>query len=100
MLFAQLSPSAEQLQFIRTWMDPVILPVIWFIVRKAYKSAISSLNGIITDNVNRIKEEISEKLIKHIDLKFKDHEESAFARLGLIETKVGLNESVKTNHAS
>jgi len=80
----QITLTADQLRVIRDFAEPIVLSVLVWLVKSWIKSLRERLNEIVTANVNRVKEE----LVLHIDLKFKEHENSAFERIASLEKAV------------
>ena len=100
----QLALTNDQLSALRLWLvDPAVgAAVIWAGKRSASslgRHITESLNRIITENVNRVRDDVKKKLsddlssIKsdlqiYIDVKFQEHENSAFGRLGTVQEDV------------
>lgn len=89
----QLTPTEAQLQFIRTWvMEPILVPFLWYAVKRGVAAGVATfqqnLNSMITENSNRIRNELELELKRYMDQKFVNHEVSAFTRLDKIEQKV------------
>lgn len=62
--------TPEGLKAIRVYLDPIAVSVIAWLIKIWIKSGISKINQIITDNNNRIKDDV----IAHVDKKFNEHE--------------------------
>lgn len=80
-LFAQITISAEQVRMIRDWAEPAAVPIIIWLWKRSVKATRTAFNQMITDNVNRGRDELQ----AHVDKKFLDHEDSAFARIADLE---------------
>jgi len=65
-------------------IEVVVIPLAGWIAKSWISSAKTALHAIITENTNRIREEI----LEHIDRKFEDHEHAAFQRLTNLEDMV------------
>lgn len=62
----QLLISAEQVEMARKWVEPLILPLlVW-----GYKKLKEKINLLVTENVNRIRDELK----NHVDDKISEHE--------------------------
>lgn len=63
----QIQISAEHVELIRRWvLEPIFIPIlIW-----GYRTLKIRLNLLVTDNVNRIRDE----LMIHLDTKIAEHE--------------------------
>lgn len=66
----QITFSPEQIDYARKVFEFVVWPVAGWISRTAFKQGIRMLNDIITDNTNRIKDELK----VYIDKRFQEHE--------------------------
>jgi hypothetical protein len=93
----QITFSAEQVEEARKVFEFLIWPAFGWIARHAYKKLVNSINKFITDNVNRIKNEIVDELSGYIDVKFQDHESSAFSRITALEILVKKGQSGNSN---
>jgi hypothetical protein len=77
----QITVSPEQLSWVKEIFREVWIPLgVW-----VYKRGKGALNEIITANSNRIRDELSESIKKYIDVKFSQHEQSAFTRIAALE---------------
>lgn len=54
----QIIPNAEQLKVIREWAEPILLPFLVWAWKTGIRKLRENLNGIITANVNRTRDEI------------------------------------------
>lgn len=81
---AQITISAEQLKDIKNWVEIVVWPSLPFIGHRLMLVMKTRLNEVMTDNVNRIKDE----LISHIDRKFDVHEKDVSLRMGKIDNRM------------
>lgn len=64
---AQIQFSAEQVELARRWiLEPLFIPLLLW----GYKTLKKKINLFITDNVNRIRDELKE----HLDQKIAEHE--------------------------
>lgn len=93
----QLGLTVEQSRFIRTFfIDPIILPLTWYIVKKGVAAGVSTIdtrindriNKMITDSGDKIKNELEIELKNYMDIKFAEHEVSAFSKLKQLEKKI------------
>ena len=67
-----------------TIVEAVGVPVVTWLVKRMVKSLKEGLNEIITENVNRIRDELQQ----HIETKFQEHEDNAFSRITNLENQV------------
>ncbi len=93
----QITFTANQVEIARKIFDFLIWPAFGWFARRAYKKLVESINKFITDNVNRIKNEIVDELSGYIDVKFQDHEESAFSRITALEILVKKGQNGTSN---
>lgn len=95
----QLSPTADQWKVIEKVAQYLLFPALGYFFRTLVIRLRAALNDIITENVNRIKNEIvadiniqfinQESLTNsYIDTKFKEHEDNAFTRITALERSV------------
>ena len=84
MLFLQITFSAEQVSWARDVFNVLIIPFAGWIVKRWIKRLRDALNDFISENLNRVKQE----LCFYLDTKFKEHEDNAFARISDLEKSV------------
>ena len=68
----QIVITREQIHALREWVEPVAVPFIYWIWKRGIDALKASLNEIITENVNRIRDELKE-LVK---AELKEHQDS------------------------
>jgi hypothetical protein len=68
----QITISADQMHQLREWGQTVLLPLIAWGGRRTIKALKETLNEIITENVNRVRDET----LQHIDEQLAVHLES------------------------
>lgn len=65
----QIVITVEQLHTIKEWAEPAVVPILIWIWRRGIRTLRDSLNGIITSNVNRVRDELR----AHIDIQLQAH---------------------------
>lgn len=81
----QVTFTTEQLAWVRTGVSTLsTLFTLWALVRQGFNYLRDSLHVVITQNVNRVRDENQ----LYLDAKFKDHEVAAFNRLDLQDVQI------------
>lgn len=84
----QVTITADQIRVIRDFAEPFVIgALVWFAKRTGVLwlgTLEKKLNGIITDNTNRNRDE----LIEYSDKRFKEHEDKAFAKITAMERRL------------
>ena len=65
----QITVTADQIREFRTFADPLLIPVAWWAMKRGLAKSRDLLHEIITDNTNRVRDE----LIGHIDERIAEH---------------------------
>ena len=73
----QITFSAYEVSIVKDVVQVLIVPALGWFMKAAITKSRTMINEMVTDNVNRIKEE----LIRHIDDRFERHEVLAFSKL-------------------
>lgn len=88
----QITFSADQLEIARKLFDVIAWPLAWAAIKfgskKAVERAEEHIHTVVTENSNRIRDEINISVEKYLDRKFQDHEVSAFERIKQIEDQL------------
>lgn len=63
-----LTPNG--LKAIRVYLDPIVVSGIAWLIKVWIRAGVNKINAIITDNNNRIKDDV----IAHVNKKFDEHE--------------------------
>lgn len=66
----QILITADQIKALRVYLDPLVVSALIWFAKRSFNAVVHKLNKIVTDNNNRIKEDI----IQYIDKKFEAHE--------------------------
>jgi hypothetical protein len=82
----QIVISAEQVHTFRDWVEPFILPGLTWMIQRTVKTSREKINGIVTDNVNRVRDE----LLKHIDEQLKVHLDCDVKHFNDLRSAMGL----------
>jgi hypothetical protein len=53
----QVLPTSDQLRWVKDWFGPIIIPVLVWVWKHGIKKLKENLNEIITENVNRVRDE-------------------------------------------
>jgi hypothetical protein len=77
----QIMPTSEQMSLIREYVEPFIIPVLAWM----YKRLKTKLNGMITENANRIRDELK----TYLDEALKAHEINDNKRFDRLELLLG-----------
>jgi Heat shock factor binding protein 1 len=76
MILQWITPT--QIGALKDWVvAPTVGAVVWALIQRGLTSSRNKLHTIMTENANRTRDD----LMNHIDAKFQQHENSAFARL-------------------